>query len=247
MKLDDIDAARGGRFRVIIDGERYQLDGPARLDWQQVLAHLDTGTAPIFDLVFEADLSLRQHQALGAAWARHFDLPPLSQCQRLAYLIDHYHDDLEYELQRIHRVDLDEAWRARRWRRLLTLIDRLPRNTLYSAAVANDPEHVKLLAKEMAARAAEARKDEDGPTGPSLSDWSPELDMLAHIADKLDRLIYTTVQVATNGKSGEKPQPHPRPQTALARELRRAERERRQAAHDQLAARLLRNRRPKAE
>lgn len=245
MSLDDIDAARCGPFRVIYRGDRYQLDGPARLPWQLVLAHIDLERAPI-DLVWEDDLNILQLRAIGRAWARHFGLPSIQQAQRLAYLVDHYHDELEYELQRIHRIDLDQEWRARRWRRLLSLTDRLPRNTHYSAAVANDPEHAELLAKAMADAKARG-EDSDEPTGPPIQDWSPEVAELVVVGEKIDRLTYVTQMIAANGKGVAKPEPAPRPVTELARATRRAERNRRQAAHEALAARLLPHKYPKAE
>lgn len=242
-RLDDIDSARRGRFRLIFEGQRYELDSPVDMPWQHVMAYLDLERAPMPGTYWEDQLSILQLRDIGRAWARHFDLPPLQQCQRLAYLVEHYHDDLEYELQRLLSVDLDSAWRARRWRWLLVLADRLPRNTHFSAAVSNDPEHAKLLAEAMAAKGP---ADEDEKSGPPLQDWSPEVAELVVIGEKIDRLIYAT-QMAAGGKNVPKPEPAPRPVTELARATRRAEWNRRQQSHESLVARVLPHRRKNAE
>jgi hypothetical protein len=246
MRLDDIDAARGGaEFWFRHDGQNWEIPSPVDMPWQHVMAYMDARGLGVHTF----GLSLLQVHAVFDAWARRYGLPSFEQSQRLAYLVDHYHDDLEYELQRIHGVDLDELWRARSWRRLLALTDRLPRNTLYSAAVSNDPEHAAMLAKAMTdAKAESGPEDEDAPKGPPIHEWSPELEALTGLGDKLNWLIYVTQAIAAQGKSVPKPDAAPRPVTELARALRRAEHERRKDAHQTLAARLLPHKYPpKAE
>lgn len=79
-------------------------------------------------------------------------------------------------------------WRARRFRRLLNLIDHLPRHTYYSQAVLNDPEHMAML----------ERVKEQGDPGPAplppLATWSPEVDMGATINDSLQQLLDAIVR-----------------------------------------------------
>jgi hypothetical protein len=70
-------------------------------------------------------------------------------------------------------------WRARRWRRLLNLIDHLPRNSFYSQAVMNDPEHMEMLDRVKS-------KGGSGPKPlPPLATWSYEVDMLATVNDSV--------------------------------------------------------------
>lgn len=242
-RIDEIESGRGGRFSVVYQRERYELSGPAELPWQHVMAYLDVGSAPV-DLYWEDDLSILQLRAIGTAWARHHDLPTLQEAQRLCYLLDRYHDDLQYDLQRILQVDLDSAWRARRWRWLLSLADRLPRNCHFSAAVANDPEHADLIAKAITSRADDKTDDDRG--GPMIQDWSPELEELTRLGEKIDQLIYAT-QVVAGGKNVPKPEPAARPKTAVGKATRRAERERHQAKHESLVARMLPHKAKSAE
>jgi hypothetical protein len=65
--------------------------------------------------------------------------------------------------------------------------------------------------------------------GPSAATWSPEVDMLAHVVDRLGALAA--------GMSGSQKAPplYPRPRNAFER----AEYRRRQKAHESLVARVL--------
>lgn len=74
-------------------------------------------------------------------------------------------------------------WRARRFRRLLNLIDHLPRNTYYSQAVMNDPEHMAMLDR------VKEQGDPGPPPLPPLATWSAEVDMGATINDSIQQLM----------------------------------------------------------
>lgn len=116
----------------------------------------------------------------------------------------------------------------RRVRRLLAYIDRLPRNSYYSEAVANDPEHMHLL--------LEAAGDAPADRRPRMSSWSPEVEATTTVADLLRALIAITV-MANSKKGAKKPDatPTPRPGTVLD-EVRR---ERKRRKHEELKRRVL--------
>lgn len=140
--------------------------------------------------------------------------------QRLATLVTRYGKAIEYDLA--GRVDLGEAWRARRWRYLLNLIDQLPRDSAYIEAFANDD----LAAEQIVDR-------NEPPARPRLSEWSPVVELLTALLDSQRELIQ--VVAWTRGAKIRSLEPLPRPLTAVDRVRRR----RRDAKHRALTARLL--------
>lgn len=128
------------------------------------------------------------------------------------------------------RLDLATEWRSRRWRRLLNVIDRLPRDSAYVEALANDEE----LAEQMLRR----DRGEEKKAKRRLSDWSPTVEVLTAILDRLGEL---TQAVAALG--GAKPRKVPRapyPVTAFDRVRNRNRSER----HRSLVSRVLRREPP---
>jgi hypothetical protein len=119
---------------------------------------------------------------------------------------------------------LGTEWRARRWRKLLNLIDGLPRDSAYVEALTSD---------EQWAAAVLDNPPPDGPPTRRMADWTPELEMLTNLYDRVGELIQVTV--ATAGGKPRKVQPAPRPTTALER----ARRHRREAKHRSLVSRVL--------
>lgn len=119
-------------------------------------------------------------------------------------------------------MDLGTEWRARRWRKLLNIIDRLPRDSAYMEAIANDDA--------IADRIVEM--DAPAPTGPRLSDWSPEVEALYSLVDRVTELIHLTA--SAHGAKPSKPKYAPRPVTALDRARQR----RKQRRHRELVARV---------
>ncbi|WP_329520503.1 hypothetical protein [Spirillospora sp. NBC_01491] len=97
-------------------------------------------------------------------------------------------------------------------RTVLNLIDRLPRDSHYVAAMADDDD----LADQLA-----AREDDKTPAPPPpMTDWSADQATLTLIADRLGELL--TLTAAANSK--KKPpsyKPLPRPVTAAQRAKRR--------------------------
>lgn len=102
-------------------------------------------------------------------------------------------------------------FRARRWRFLLNIIDRLPSNSRYAEAVADDDEAAEAFLKSGI----------EQPTSASmrLSDWSAEVAEMRVIAERMATLV--SAIVAVNGGTPPKFPPLPRPFTASDRVKRR--------------------------
>lgn len=121
---------------------------------------------------------------------------------RLVYLLGRYGEAIEADLA-LRGWDLADLWQRRRWRFLLNLIEHLPGDSHYLAAVANDDE-----------LAEQAPEPKPGP--PPLHTWTPEVDKLTLIADRLGEVVAAVY--STNAKKPPKPPPRlPRPQTAYDR------------------------------
>lgn len=176
-----------------------------------------------------------QERAVVRAWSAHHDLPTLQHLQRLCYAVERYHDAIEYDLRAELGVDLDALWRGRRFRRLLNLIDHLPRHTWYSEAVSTDQEHAEMLAKALAEQG-----DDGSKHSPPMHTWSPEVDMLAKVVDAVRSVNHTLAAVnSEKGKAPKPPEPEARPKTALDGIRKAAYHSQRQAKHEALAKRLL--------
>lgn len=108
---------------------------------------------------------------------------------------------------------------------ILDYLEHLPRTSAYHTAVADDEE----LAKHLAER------PEQKPSPPRLSEFSPEVQVMAEVRDLLATLI--NVQIARAGKKPSKVKPYPRPETALDRMRRRNRYERHQSLVERLRPR----------
>lgn len=100
---------------------------------------------------------------------------------------------------------------------ILDYLEHLPRTSAYHTAVAEDEE----LAAEL------AKQPEQKPRTPRLTEFSPEVQVMAEVRDLIATLI--NVQIARAGKKPSKVKPYPRPETALDRIRRRARYERHQS------------------
>lgn len=242
--LDILEAAKGGPFVVgwTVDGQPRSttLKDPADIGFMQVLHALQIehapGTPPCKDF---------KRAALFAAWAAHYDLPPIQDAQRLCYLLDHYRSALVYDLS-ILGIDIGQLWRSRRWRTALDIIDHLPSHTWYSASVANDEEHAKMIAESIARRQAAGESIDE--QGPSMVTWSPEVAAITAVQNEIKSLTYLMQVVNHDSKSAkpEPPKPAPSPKTPLEAAIKRAKYEDRKARHESLALRMLPHKRPKA-
>lgn len=123
-------------------------------------------------------------------------------------------------------LDLATEWRSRRWRRLLNIIDRLPRTSAYVEAMIADEQLAEQLIDD---------KSEDERQKPSrrMSDWSVEVELLTYIFDRLGEL--TQAVAALGGAKPRQPQRAPYPATAMQRVRER----RRKQRHLELVARVL--------
>lgn len=118
-------------------------------------------------------------------------------------------------------------WRRRKWRQLLSVLEFLPRTSAYAEAIANDEE----LAVEVLKIPQDDRK---AKWGREHRDYTPEVEMLSALFDRLGELIRVTAQSrgARVSKAGALA---PRPVNAIERVHARDAR----SKHDRLAARLL--------
>ncbi len=131
------------------------------------------------------------------------------------------------------RLDLATEWRRRRWRRLLNIIDQLPRESRLFEARINDDESVALAMEN------EAAAGERGPAEPvrRMADWSAQVELLTIAVNRLGELIQ-----AVGMLGGAKPRPlpmAPHPTTAFERVRRR----KLAKQHKSLVSRLLPHRR----
>lgn len=124
------------------------------------------------------------------------------------------------------RLDLATEWRSRRWRRLLNIIDQLPRNSRYVEAMTQD--------EQLALRMAGLPENPDPGPKRRMSDWSVPVELLTAILNRLGEL--TQAVAALGGAKPRKVPPAPVPQTALDRVRNRQ----RFDKHKALAARVLR-------
>lgn len=98
-------------------------------------------------------------------------------------------------------IDLYEQGR---WAFALTLIDHLPRTSSFAAAVAQDDE--------LAAQVGDLPKGSDTPP---LTEWTPEVQALAMVVDRLAEVANAVV--ASAGQRTSRVRPYPRPVTAFDR------------------------------
>lgn len=110
---------------------------------------------------------------------------------------------------------------------LLNLIDHLPSHTHFFSAMSQDEEYAEMVLD------AQERGETSAGAGPSLTTWTPEVNALATVIDKLE-----TVRMSVVGGFGGKPGEfiaYPRPKTAIDKVRHR----RRVAQHESLVARLV--------
>lgn len=214
-------------------GYEIPLDDPREQHYQWVLAALALRVLPSLP----HDIPQWKYDLAFDRWAAAWDLPAFNDARRLAYLVDHYRGPLTHDLLVHAGLDLGEEWRARRWSRLLAVIDRLPGHSHYSAAVSNDKEHAELVAQAIEERKASGEVPEDN--GPALTSWTPEVAALTAVLDAVNQVRYAVVAVQHGKKAGEPPKASKRPITALEKASRVAEHKRRQRSHETLVGRLL--------
>jgi hypothetical protein len=217
MNLDRLDND-GSPFTFVLHGRSRTTRNPNELLWQEILAALSNPSVFLGLVVEDSQLRIVRWklQALVDAWRDHHDLPGTRECHRLIYLLERYGDAIERDLFD-RSGDLTDLWTSRRWRLLLNVIDGLPSNSHYVAALADDDE----LAENSPPPKARP---------PRLTEFSPEA---AAIIDRLGDVI--TAVIAAAGGTPPSIEPYPRPVTAAERMKQRS----RWRAHEDLVARLL--------
>lgn len=149
----------------------------------------------------------------------------------LQSIMREYGEDIEADFARDYSgLDPGQLWRDRRWRRLRSLIDRLPKASLYREKILNDPEMVGLLLE----REAE-QEDKPKKGGVSISEYTASVSLMRDMIGEL-RLLRSTL-IGVNSKNGTMPkvEPYPGPVTAVEQ----ARFARRKSKHDSLTARVL--------
>lgn len=221
-------------FAVRVNGELITLPNPRERHYQWVLMALQLGHVP----GTPEGIPEWKRELVFQRWRAAWELPAFNDARRLAYLVDNYRAAISNDLATYaNGLDLGELWRARRWTRLLDVIDRLPAHSWYASCVANDEDHARMMAESVAARKSTAGAAED--RGPALTTWTPEVAVLTSVLDATRRVEYAIFAAQHGKKAGEPPKLMPRPVTALERALKRAEHDRRKAAHESLVARVL--------
>lgn len=124
-------------------------------------------------------------------------------------LVDKFGPEIEWDLHERLGLDLED-WFAgdHEWEKLLRMVDQLPRDSHYQAALYDDPEMALELAR---------RQEEAGDRDLGLVDWTHERELLTVLVDAVRQLTSTLIGV--NSKTGKGPKvPHmPRPRTATDR------------------------------
>lgn len=220
-------------FAIMLDGYVIEMPNPREMHYQDVLMSLGVGHVHWTP----GDLPDWKRAAIFERWCAAWDLPSFTDARRLAYLVDHYRAALSSDLTTHAGVDLGDLWRARRWTKLLDLIDRLPSHSWYSAAVANDEEHAEMVAKSAIEREKAGETVEDN--GPSLTGWTPEVAAITRLTDAVNGVRYAVIAVQAGKKAGEPPKPERRPVTAIERAMRKAKFNARKTKHESLVARVL--------
>lgn len=113
-------------------------------------------------------------------------------------------------------MDLLDLWRDKiTVRKVLNLVDRLPRHSQFRAEFVQDDE----IAEQWASEHDGERPVPDVP----VTEWTPEVERLTELVDVLAE--NTAILAAANTKDGRyrAPQRMPRPHTAYARVLARRE------------------------
>lgn len=121
-------------------------------------------------------------------------------------------------------MDLAKEWQSRRWRRLLNIIDRLPRHSAYFEALCDDEEMAEHLARQPESKSQPRRR---------MSEWSATVELLTAVLNRLSELIQAVA--ALGGAKPRKVPSAPYPVTALDRVRNRKRLEK----HRSLVARVL--------
>lgn len=238
--MDDIDFLEHGGagttpFSVRVDGYTIPLPDPREQHYQWVLAALHLKHVPWTP----GEIPDWQRALVFERWRAAWELPDFSSARRLAYLVDKYRAPITSDLTTFgNGLDLGQLWRARKWQRLLDVIDRLPAHSWYASNVSMDPEHAQMMAEHIQ-RQRSSGNAETEPTGPSLTTWTPEVAALTNVLDAVRGVQHAVIAVQAGNKAGDPPKPAPRPVTPFEQALKLAQHRDRKAKHESLVARMV--------
>ena len=228
--LDRIDAA-GLEPDVVLDGRRHPLPDPSGMGWLLVVECMEDPRRFVAHWGVHG-LAAGSIPIVHDTWLNVFELGDPRNARRLCYVMSRHAPAIEADFARVYPgVDPFDLWRARSWRRLVGLLDHLPTNTHLQASLASDVEHAMMVLE--AQDRAERAGVKPPPSGPAMSTWSAEVDMLAKVVDAIHENTYAIGR--SSGGKGSAPKPLPRPKTAFDSARFRL----RQRAHDRLRRRVL--------
>lgn len=214
-----LDRERPGKpFSVRVGGRvlrfRAAPDLPAAVllqvtsDWRLFLGYCVVNPDDLFQA---GDFAWWKAEHILRLYRRHYGLCTTpDEDRRLFQLLDQddYRDSIEADLQEIYGVDLGELWRARRWRKLLGMIERLRRSTHFGEATAADEKLAEIVLRK-----ERDSKDGELPALRRMSEFTVEAELLSVVADRLAELVQ--VSVAKRGGRARAVKPMPRPATAV--------------------------------
>lgn len=218
--LDDLDGERPAQpFVAQVDGHLVAFRPATGPPWRELLAALENW--PLFLELFGPDdpddVTLVEHlpawqmRALVRGWRRHHALCETDKdhMRLVAWLSKKvYRDAVERDLHEVHQLDLAEEFQARRWRRLLNLIDGLRRTSHLQESMTQDDELAEALLER------DKGDQDDGPRR-RMVDFTVEAELLSTVADRIGELIVVTG--ASRGMKARRLPPMPRPVTAAHR------------------------------
>jgi hypothetical protein len=220
--LDELDGERPDEPFVVQFGGSTAVFRPAvGPGWQELIDAL--AWPPAFVELFGPEddeglaivdvLSVWQMRGVLRAWLVHHGLcADFASNLRLVGMLTKpaYRAAAERDLWEVHRLDLATEWQARRWRRLLNLLDGLRRTSHVSEAMAEDDELADMYLER-------ERKGEIPDRGPRrrIIEYSTEAELLSVAVDRLGELIQA--HATSKGARRRRIEPMPRPVTAINR------------------------------
>lgn len=205
MDISSLDRGTPGEaFTFTYTGENHRLPAARDIPAVDLAAACDDVTH--FGLVLTPTLVMSRAllEVLAREYRAFYDLPA-GNAHRLLANLERYGDQIEADLAQ-RGWDLQQMFAGRRWRFLLNQIDHLPRTSHYQEARAQDDELAEGMLEHLS----------DGPPAPpALTEFSPEVEVLQGVLDRLGEVVNAVV--ASGGGKPSPVRPGPRPVTALDR------------------------------
>lgn len=215
MNILSLEAVQDGPLVIKLHGHRITVPMPVELTVYEIMDAYRSQGASLFDPQQPGMTNEIAAQAFELWKARHDFFADEHGLSEFLWFVDTYGDAVELDLRNVAHLSLVEHWKARNWRHLAALLNAMPLASHTKAAMHTDPKYAELVAKQVAARKAQAGKQPEEPGGPSLLDWTLETELLTKALDELRALRTTLIAVnSTAGKQPSAPKPEPRPRTA---------------------------------